>query len=137
MNALAPLAICALLAGCAALPHSNGFAPEVSGVVLQTGRPVANARVRLSSPFTNETQFSLTDASGKFTVGPLTNFQFTVKQFGAPYYQYALQITVDGHPVQAFSAEGADEAPRKIELTCELAGAPQDGRSQSICSARR
>jgi hypothetical protein len=134
MKEIASLAICASLAACASLPNSHYFAPEVSGVVLESGRPIQNARVRLSSQFTNETQVALSDASGNFTVGPLTNYQYTIKQFGDPVYGYALQIIVEGRLVQAFSEGGAGDAPRKIDLTCELSSAVQVGRSQRYCS---
>jgi hypothetical protein len=103
----------------------------------EKGQPVANARVRLSSPLTSEVQISTTDADGKFIVGPLTNFQFMVKQFGAPYYRYELQITVEGHLVQVFSEEGAGDAPSKAALTCDVARAVQVENSRGSCSPNR
>jgi hypothetical protein len=136
MKPFTALAICAVVAACESLPKSHYFAPQVSGVVQTSGTPVPNARVLLASEFTTETQITRTDAGGMFSVGPLTNFQFTVRQVGDPVYRYELHIAVGGKEVQAFYQEGAGDPPRKIVLVCELSAAVPVGRGGGYCSPR-
>jgi hypothetical protein len=137
MKPMALLAICASMAACAPLPAGRYFAPEVSGVVLDNGRPLADARVRLSSQLTNEIQSSTTDAQGRFTVGPLTNFQFVVKQFGVAYYRYTVQVVRAGRALEPYVADGPGDTPRKLELRCEFVAAPLPGASPGQCAPAR
>ncbi len=137
MRVIAALATVGFVAACSILPNSHYFAPEVTGVILQAGRPLAHVRVRLTAELTNETQVATTDDTGRFTIGPLTNYQITVKQFGAAYYGYAIHVTVEGHAVRAFSAEGDGDAPRKQQLHCDLPATALIERAQQYCSVDR
>lgn len=69
----------ALLAGCVQLKHNDPVAPQISGTVTRAGVPVAGVHVQLVEAFDDsgaplpdaEKDEVLTDAQGRFTVGPL------------------------------------------------------------------
>ena len=134
-RAKVPGAFLALAAAgaCSSLPQTHYFAPEISGVILQDRRPVANARVRLTAALTSQAQFATTDESGRFNVGPLTNYQFTLKQFGVAHFDYALQIAVEGQAYPAYAAQGEGDAPRRVSLRCQLEAPAAAGGGAASC----
>jgi hypothetical protein len=119
--------LCAGAGACASLPVSHRYAPEVTGVALRSGAPLAFARVRLSAALTNDTQVATTDERGRFTIGPLTDYRFTVKEFGVRYFAYTVEIVTQGRTVASYSAGSDGEAPQSASLQCDAAGADETG----------
>lgn len=134
-RSIALAGLCCVIAACTSLPAAHRYAPEISGVVLQAGQPVANARVRLAAGLTPEVEAALSDERGRFNVGPLTDYRFTVKQFGAAYFEYTVQVSVGGRPAASFEATGEGEPPRRVHLVCEL-GAADAPSSAGACRAQ-
>lgn len=96
------------LAGCVPWPHHYLTAPRIEGIVIRAGAPVAGMHVRLADLMTDSgtlaakamTQEAVTDAHGRFSVGPVRRFSWrshvpliSVYQHAAPW---GLQLSSDG-----------------------------------------
>jgi hypothetical protein len=136
LRRLGAAALCGAGAACTSLPAAHLYAPEVSGVLLRDGRPVPEARVRLAAQSTPLVQGAITDDRGRFTVGPLTDYRFTIRQFGAARFEYSVQLSLAGEMLAAYSAAGQGEAPRQVFLVCELGPAGAAPQLPATCRLR-
>lgn len=90
----------AMLAGCAQIKHADPVAPQISGTVTRAGVPVAGVHVQLVEAFDDsgaplsgaEKDEVLTDAQGRFTVGPLYRKARRVDLHTVPW---GLRLSVD------------------------------------------
>ncbi len=119
-RAAAAALLCAAAGACASLPSNHRYAPEVSGLVLQGGQPMAFARVRLSAALTSDIEVATTDEHGRFTIGPLTDYRFTVKEFGVRYYAYTVEVVAQGRTVASYAETAGGEAPPAASVQCDL-----------------
>lgn len=102
------------------IPDRRRFAPEVAGVVVRAGVPVADAEVTLSSAFAKP-ETSRTDASGRFRLGPLTRLFLTRSVLGDPLYKYSLAIKVAGEAeLLGYLDSGIGDAPAALQAACDL-----------------
>jgi hypothetical protein len=129
------LAACAALCGCAALPKQRLYAPELGGVVTDSDLPATGLRVRLISPDTGEIQLAVTDAQGRFRVGPLTDYQYTVMQVGPAAHRYELQFVSAERTIRAYTDAGTGPAPSRLELVCNLSARGRPPGAQ-VCAPR-
>lgn len=124
---LPALALLAALAGCVPAPHRMYYTPRISGTLSERGRPVVEARLRLLGAGTDAEEMALTDADGRFSFEPLSEFVMSTRLFGETRsYGYIVEIGIDGriYPGLTHSAEG--DAPPKVTLDCDL-GKPLGG----------
>ena len=102
----------ASLAGCVPWPHHYLTAPRISGMVVRAGQPAGGVHVQLADMLTDRGDIAadalrqdvVTDAQGRFAVGPLRRFGWTapvpvfnVDQHTTPW---GLRLSADGRSWQ-------------------------------------
>jgi hypothetical protein len=98
------------------------YAPEVTGLVLDEGAPVAGAHVELSARFTTKKLTATTESNGHFRVGPIRHLELTRALLGDPLFGYSLVISRDGTTFTGADQFGLGFSPSNIDLICDLAG---------------
>jgi hypothetical protein len=99
-----------VLGACAPIPHTSEVAPRLSGAVrdARSGSPVAGAELLYT--FADYYDRSISDGSGRFTIGPLLQWHYLL-YLGSP----------GSYPTPAWLVYGATEA----NLTVTAAGYQQ------------
>jgi hypothetical protein len=124
-----------LVGACVPIPNRHYFAPKITGLVLDSGLPVANAEVKLSGRFTDRIVTTRTDAAGRFIVGPITEFEFTTTLLGDPLFGYDLQISRVSEIYKALSNSNVGFVPHNIQVNCDLSRPVFKGRISSYCQS--
>jgi hypothetical protein len=80
------------LPACIPIPQKGDFAPRIHGVVLDSGVPLANADVLLSTHFVRQSVvMTTTNADGEFSVGPIQRWSWWLA-LEEPGYGYELNV---------------------------------------------
>jgi hypothetical protein len=114
-----------ILNGCLPIPHSDYLAPEISGVMQDGERPVADARVYLDATFDGENceQFDMqaeTNETGEFAIGPVKKFRWVVLLFGDPVASWRLCVdTPEGKKV-LLQQGGIGMSPLTLNIECDI-----------------
>jgi hypothetical protein len=122
-----------LVAACLPAPHQHYFAPQVAGVVMEGGTPVANAEIELTGKFTDRKAMVRSDGEGHFTLDPIAELPFIQWLIGDPLFGYNLNITVGEHTYLGLSEFGLGYAPSHIEVRCDLSRPGGTGRTPVAC----
>jgi hypothetical protein len=127
-SALAPsiaLAAATLLAaGCLPIPHTATIAPAIDGRFLdEGGRPVAGARVALSTESSDSTcaapvSTTTTDAEGRFSFGAIRKRERYVLLIGDLFYPYRVCAGTGDVFNPGFSRLRAVRSPGHESLDC-------------------
>lgn len=144
---LAAIALGAATSACVVFPVPRVLAPEVSGVLLNDGMPVANAEIELvaalapsdaskDNPPGSRHAVTRTNADGKFKVGPLSGIK-TVHVYGDELLGYYLVIRAGSTELIGFSDSGTGSVPSKISGACDLAKAHKVGNQVTYCDHNR
>ncbi|GAB2186239.1 hypothetical protein [Roseibium sp. LAB1] len=144
---IAAIALGAATSACVVFPVPRTVAPEVSGVLLNDGMPVANAEIELvaalapsdaskDNPPGSRHAVTRTDANGKFKVGPLTGVK-TVHTYGDELLGFYIVIRAGNKELIGFSDSGTGSVPSKISGSCDLAKAHKLGNQVTYCSQNR
>ena len=142
MRLLVPLLLALCLSGCGAFiwPHRVQHTPEISGIVLSDGAPVAGARIyvhhSLSAEQCGPSKISATtDLEGKFAFTGRKEVQLLVVM-GDRLDRWALCIESDGRFIDGWRANGIGYPPSRSSFTCDVNAASQAGPSgRGICRA--
>lgn len=128
------------LTGCAAFiwPHRTQHTPEVAGVVLSHGLPVAGAVVHLHHALTAQrcgsSKFTATtDSRGRFSFEGHKAFELFAVVGDRPN-RWALCIESDDQFTEGWRAFGMGYPPERISFVCDLREAPQmASRGRGVC----
>lgn len=107
------------LSGCLPIPNTRVHAPRIEGTVLRDGQPLSGAVVRLEAS-RGEPSSAATDAQGRFSVGPVTEFRLT-KSIGDPTYVYDLTIEAADGRYLGLSRRELGAVPDDLRIVCDLA----------------
>jgi hypothetical protein len=117
-----PLAVTLAVTACVPAPHRVYFTPRISGTLSDHGRPVFEARLRLLGAGTEQDVMAVTDADGRFSFEPLSQFVMSTSLFGAPAtYGYLLEIGYGGRVYPGLTHAEEGYAPPQVILDCDLA----------------
>ncbi|WP_447938818.1 hypothetical protein [Pseudoxanthomonas mexicana] len=134
------LLLAAALSGCAAFvwPHRTQRTPEVAGVVLSDGLPVAGAVVHFHHALTaqgcgSSKLTATTDSHGRFSFDGRKAFElFAV--IGDRPNRWALCIESDDQFIEGWRAFGMGYPPERISFVCDLRETPQvASRGRGVC----
>ena len=89
MPLLLALALTLPLAACLPAPHRVYFAPRISGAVSRGGEPAAGVQLRLRASGTGQTAATVTDADGRFALGPLSGLALSTSLLHDSAYGFA------------------------------------------------
>ncbi|ASP35749.1 hypothetical protein [Labrenzia sp. VG12] len=129
-------------AACVVFPVPHRLAPKVSGVLLENGEPVADAKIVLAVvPFSANAPQSAdgaqkvttrTDSLGRFELGPLRSVKIVHAAYGdeiAPLF--ALSIETNDQRYTGFRGEAG--VLGHITGTCDLARPVKQGNEDFAC----
>ena len=119
MPLLLPLALS--LTACLPAPHRVYLAPRISGTVSRDGEPVAGAQLRLRATGTEQVASTITDADGRFDLGPLSELALTTSLLRDPSYAYVLELSAAGSDYPGLTQNEEGFAPPLLPLDCDLA----------------
>jgi hypothetical protein len=123
-----------VLVGCVPLPNFRYYAPAVSGVLTDGGRPIVNAAVDVSGAFGAKGFSTTTSDAGRFTTDPVRKLLFTAAHIGDPLYAYSVNFMVDGRQYTGYSEAGVGYAPKTIEISCDLSRPTKRDGHQFYCA---
>ncbi|TYC79917.1 DUF4198 domain-containing protein [Stappia sp. BW2] len=146
-RAIAIIALGAAASACVVFPVPRVIAPEVSGVLLNDGKPVANAEIELVAalapsdasseiPPGSSHAVARTDANGKFKVGPLTGVK-TVHTYGDELLGFYIVIRAGNKELIGFTYSEIASVPSKLSGVCDLAKARSVGNQVTYCDHDR
>ncbi|OPZ13453.1 MAG: hypothetical protein BWZ07_00513 [Alphaproteobacteria bacterium ADurb.BinA280] len=132
MRSTAAIAVL-LLSGCIAVgPKTWTGAPPVTGTLHRAGAPIADAKVRLVGGWEEATVEALTDADGRFSIGPLgkKGRSAVVGFFGLAEsgVNWKIQFQQGGQWLVGWETNrGIGYAPREgVNADCDIARPPVD-----------
>lgn len=109
-----------VLAGCAPFPNMRYYAPSIVGVVMQDGKPVGGAEIRVSTAFSNEIRETTAAPNGRFKTESIRRLLLTSTLIGDPLYGYTVEIRSAGIVYKGFVDLSVGYAPSTISLNCDL-----------------
>jgi hypothetical protein len=128
-----------LLTSCVPVPHEQQESPELRGVLLDSGQPVANAIVRLVvNPATSmigcpkEAKSIQTDAKGQFSFARTTYHQ-SVYPFGHRTDNWRICFDRPDGEQAVWQGKGTWGGPPRQDLRCEIK--PPTDASAPVCTA--
>lgn len=125
-----------LLLGCYPSPHAFTRVPEITGVLVNAGKPLTEVPVYVAQSRADDGNYcrgmrpvAITDSNGKFQIGPIIEHHFFVSLLNPP--QFTLQETSICFQVAAkqylgMTVVASTEHPKRFEAACDLA-APMQG----------
>ncbi len=122
-------------AGCVPIPNFRYYAPGVSGVITDDGKPVVNAQVRVSGPFASESSSASTGDTGRFATVPIRKLLLAASLIGDPLYAYAVDVTVGDKQYAGYAEAGVGYAPKAVEVRCDLSRTIRRGSRLFRCEA--
>ena len=127
------LALAALVSACVPFPNVHYYAPVVTGVVLQDGKPAAGVTVRLSARGSGEMHEAVTDHSGRFAVPAIHELSYFLVLVGDPLFDFSVTLRSDGREYEGYRALGLGATPKDFGLECDLARPIMSRNVQSYC----
>ena len=121
MPLLLALALTLPLAACLPAPHRVYFAPRISGAVSRGGEPAAGVQLRLRASGTGQTAATVTDADGRFALGPLSGLVLSTSLLHDSAYGFVLELSADGRDYPGLTQNEEGFAPPLLPLDCDLA----------------
>ena len=115
------LALTLGLAACLPVPHRQIFAPRISGAVSRGGEPAAGVQLRLRGSGTSQIATTVTDADGRFALGPLSGLALSTSLLRDPAYGFVLELSADGRDYPGLIHNEDGFAPPLLPLDCDLA----------------
>ena len=131
VRALAAFVACTMLSACVAFPHLQGEAPVITGVLLDAGKPVDHADVRLTSGQSNDVSTAVTTPDGRFKVGPLRSFQIYYFSPGHRLTGYRIQVRSGGKDYD-YDGRPKIDGDEDRSLTCDLSPSAADASKESF-----
>ncbi len=123
------------LAGCVPFPNMRYYAPTISGVVMQDGKPAGGAEIRVSAHVSSEVRAAIAGPDGRFNTESIRKLQLTATLIGDPLYGYTVEIRSAGNVYSGFVDFSVGYAPSAIRLNCDLSRPVGRVGHQVYCTA--
>ena len=122
------------LTGCVPFPNLRYYAPAVSGIVMQDGKPAAGVEIRVSAHFANEVRAAIAASDGRFNTDSIRKL-LTATLVGDPLYGYTVEIRNACNVYSGFVDFSVGHAPSAIQLNCDLSRPVGRVGHQVYCTA--
>jgi hypothetical protein len=114
-----------MLSGCCPIPHTEYFAPKVSGVLVNEDVPLSQATVYLSAHAYRDDceKYDLTattNEKGEFEIGPVRKFQFFVMVIGDPIVSWDLCVDSTGGRHSILRQGGRGFSRDTLQVRCDI-----------------
>jgi hypothetical protein len=110
-----------LLSGCVPFPNLHTFAPALSGVVTQDGKPLSEATVTVAAQFSREVRLATTNQDGSFATEAIRELRLTAFLVGDSLFEFTVTISSVGNSYTGFAIVGMGSAPSSLKLSCDIA----------------
>ena len=118
--ALLSVAVAASMTACAPIPHRHYEAAMIAGVIVENGRPVSGLDIHLTTTSSKRHSRAMTDAAGRFIVGPLREIEWIMPLVGDPVFGFRLEISRGEQTFFGYTDGGVGFSPKRLNLACDL-----------------